>query len=87
MIDFDEVLVKKRFDYKIIVVIIAAVMVAFYMGELMFGARSFSKMIDLQNSVQTLEKRVVYLKRENEKLQKEYFELKELEGEWDICFY
>ncbi len=81
MIDFDEVLVKKRFDYKIIVVIIAAVMVAFYMGELMFGARSFSKMIDLQNSVQTLEKRVVYLKRENEKLQKEYFELKELEGE------
>ena len=81
MIDFDDVLVKKKFDYKIIIVIIAAVIVAFYIGELMFGARSFSKMIDLQNSVKTLEKRVTYLKEENEKLQKEYFELKELEGE------
>jgi len=81
MIDFDDVLVKKKFDYKIIIVIIAAVIVAFYIGELMFGARSFSKMIDLQNSVKTLEKRVAYLKEENEKLQKEYFELKELEGE------
>jgi len=81
MIDFDEVLVKKRFDYKIIVVIIAAVIVAFYIAELMFGNRSFSRMIDLQNSVKTLEQRVVYLKKENEKLQKEYFELKELGGE------
>ena len=81
MIDFDEVLVKKKFDYKIIIVIVAAVIVAFYIGELMFGVRSFSKMLDLQNSVRTLKKRVEFLKKENEKLQKEYFELKELEGE------
>jgi len=80
MIDFDDIEVK-RFDYKIIIVIIAAIIIAFYIAELMFGARSFSKMIDLQNSVKVLEKRVTYLKKENEKLQKEYFELKELEGE------
>jgi cell division protein FtsB len=80
MIDFDEIEVK-IFDYKIIIVIIAAIIIAFYIAELMFGVRSFSKMIDLQNSVKVLEKRVTYLKKENEKLQKEYFELKELEGE------
>jgi len=47
---------------------------------LMFGTRSFSRMLDLENSVKALEKRVSDLKKENEKLQKEYFELKELEG-------
>ena len=47
----------------------------------MFGKHSFSRMLDLDNNVKILEKRVQNLKQENAKLQKEYFELKELEGE------
>jgi chaperonin cofactor prefoldin len=38
-------------------------------------------MVDLENDLKTLEKRVQTLKRKNAILQKEYFELKELEGE------
>ena len=80
MIDFDDIEVKK-FNYKNIIAIIAAILVVFYIGELMFGVKSFSKMFDLQNTLNKLEKIVFDLKKENEKLQKEYFELKELEGE------
>ncbi|EDM24628.1 phosphopyruvate hydratase [Caminibacter mediatlanticus TB-2] len=80
MIDFDDIF-QKKFDYRIVVVIIIAVVVAIYIVNLMFGSRSFSRMLDLDNSVKVLEKRVINLKKENAILQKEYFELKELEGE------
>ena len=46
----------------------------------MFGERSFSRMVDLDNSLKKLDKEVKRLKKENAILQKEYFELKELEG-------
>jgi len=80
MIDFDDVFIKKRFNYKTVLVIISAVVIVFYIANLMLGKRSFLKLLDLQNSVEVLQKRVNELKKENENLQKEYFELKELEG-------
>jgi len=79
MIDFDSIFGKK-FDYKILIVIVVALMVGYYIVNLMFGKRSFAQMIELQNTKRALEQRVKNLKDENQKLQKQYFELKELEG-------
>ncbi|WP_457563657.1 phosphopyruvate hydratase [Caminibacter pacificus] len=80
MIDFDNVFHKRRFDFKILIVIAASILVGIYIINLMFGERSFSQMIELQNTKKILQQRVNNLKKENEKLQKQYFELKELEG-------
>ncbi|HIQ51179.1 MAG TPA: phosphopyruvate hydratase [Nautiliaceae bacterium] len=80
MIDFDELFPKKKVDYKIIIVIVLAFLFAFYVFDLLFGTRSYTRLLDLQNEYKKLEKRVDKLKSTNEKLQKEYFELKQLRG-------
>jgi cell division protein FtsB len=79
MIDYDSIF-KNRFDFKIIFVIIVAALIGIYVVNLMFGQRSFSQMLELKSTQKILKQRVKYLKKENEKLQKEFFELKELEG-------
>jgi len=79
MIDYDSIF-KNRFDFKIIFVIIVAALIGLYVVNLMFGQRSFSQMLELKSTQKILKQRVKYLKKENEKLQKEFFELKELEG-------
>ena len=80
MIDYDSLIKKPKIDLKIVLVIIVAIVLGFYIVDLMFGKRSFSRMIDLNNNLEVLNKRVHELKQENTRLQKEYFELKELEG-------
>ena len=80
MIDFDDLQQDKEIDYKIIIVIIVAILFAFYVYDLLFGSRSYTRLIDLQNEYKSLQKHVRELKSKNEKLQKEYFELKELQG-------
>ncbi len=80
MIDYDSLIKKPKIDLKIILIIIVAIVLGFYIIDLMFGKRSFSRMIDLNNNLEVLNKRVDNLKQENTRLQKEYFELKELEG-------
>ncbi len=80
MIDFDDLQQDKEIDYKIIIVIIVAILFAFYVYDLLFGSRSYTRLIDLQNEYKLLQKHVRELKSKNEKLQKEYFELKELQG-------
>jgi len=79
MIDFDS-LFGKKFDFRIIIVILAAFLIGVYIINLMFGQRSFSQMLELQTTKKVLKQRVEYLKKENQRLQKQYFELKELEG-------
>jgi cell division protein FtsB len=81
MWDFDDLFSVRRIDYKLIIIILAAILVALYFADLMFGKRSFSHMVDLENNLKILEKRVKTLKKRNAILQKEYFELKELEGQ------
>ena len=81
MIDYDSLIKKPKIDLKIILIIITAIILGFYITDLMFGKRSLSRMIDLNNNLNLVNKRVNSLKKENAKLQKEYFELKELEGE------
>jgi len=80
MIDFDDLFPKKKIDYKILIVIILSFLFAFYIFDLLFGARSYTRLLDLQNEYKELEERVNKLKSTNEKLQKEYFELKQLRG-------
>ena len=80
MIDYDFLIKKPKIDLKIVLTIIVAIILGFYIVDLMFGKRSFSRMIDLNNNLKLLNKRVHELKEENALLQKEYFELKELEG-------
>ncbi len=80
MIDYDSLIKKPKIDLKIVLIIIVAIVLGFYIIDLMFGKRSFSRMIDLNNNLEVLNKRVDNLKQENTRLQKEYFELKELEG-------
>ena len=80
MIDYDNLIRKPKIDWKIVLVIIVALMLVAYTINLMFGKRSFSKMLDLNSELKVLNKRVDTLKNKNAKLQKEYFELKELEG-------
>jgi 5-bromo-4-chloroindolyl phosphate hydrolysis protein len=81
MIDFDDIFQQKRFDFKIVAIVIAAILVAGYIFELMMGKKSFINLIELENNVKIMEKKVSELKKENARLQKTYFELKELEGE------
>ena len=81
MIDYDSLVKKPKVDLRIVLIIITAIILGFYIIDLMFGKRSLSRMIDLNNNLNVLEKRVKSLKKENARLQKEYFELKELEGE------
>jgi len=71
---------KFKIDIKVVLVAIFSVILFFYIIDLLFGDRSFSRMIDLDNNLKTLDKKVKALKKENSILQKEYFELKELEG-------
>ncbi len=80
MIDYDALIKKPKIDLKVVLVVIVAIILGFYIVDLMFGKRSFSRMIDLNNNLKILNKRVYELKKENALLQKEYFELKELEG-------
>ena len=80
MIDFDDLQQTKKIDYKIVIVVIIAFLFAFYIYDLLFGSRSYTRLLDLQNEYKSLQTHVGDLKKKNEKLQKEYFELKELQG-------
>ena len=81
MIDYDSLVKKPKVDWKILLVSIVALMLVAYTIDLMFfGKSSFSKMLDLNSELKVLNKRVISLKKKNQILQKEYFELKELEA-------
>ncbi|WP_024787618.1 MULTISPECIES: FtsB family cell division protein [unclassified Lebetimonas] len=80
MIEFDDIRAKRKVDLKIILVILLSFLFGIYIFNLLFGEKSFSRMLDLQKEYKILNKKVKDLKKENTTLQKEYFELKELEG-------
>jgi len=80
MIDFEDIRPKRRIDLKIVLVILLSFLFGIYVFNLLFGEKSFSRMIDLEKEYKLLNKKVKELKKENTILQKEYFELKELEG-------
>jgi hypothetical protein len=53
-----------------------------YVGDLLFGKSSLDVLLNLQSEKEMLEQRVVDLKEQNAILQKEYFELKDLDPDY-----
>ena len=64
---------------KFILAIIFVLLLGVYIGILLFGDNSLEVLIEIQEYEEYLHKQVEDLKDVNAKLQKEYFELKELE--------
>ena len=80
MISFDDLFPKRKIDYKFIIVVAILLSIVFYIFDLLFGARSYTRLLGLEKEYKELKERVDKLKSTNEKLQKEYFELKQLRG-------
>ncbi len=67
-------------SYKKLVAIIAIVVcIGIYIGILLFGENSVTQYFKLQEQKQQYRQQVLSLQKENAKLQKEYFELKEVQ--------
>ena len=80
--DFDfDFLEKREVNIKLLVVSFLILAVALYIGFLIYGNRGLNHLIDLQNTHSILQKEVNKLKKENVQLQKEYFGLKDIEGD------
>ena len=76
--DFD-FLDKKEIDFKLLFVIFAILSIAIYVGFLIYGNRGINRLMELKAQKQLLEQRTQQLKKENVKLQREYFGLKDIE--------
>ena len=75
---------KKELIYdilKVLSAILLIILLGVYIGKLLFGKDSVEVLFDLVNKKDNLKREVQRLKEENAKLQKEYFELKQLEPE------
>ena len=64
-----------------ITLVVVVVLLAIYIGNLLFGTNSLEVLYNLHIQEKNLKRSIKYLKRENAHLQKEYFELKEMEPE------
>ena len=82
--DFD---IAKKSDIllflKLILVAASVVALGLYVGDLLFGKNSLEVLLNLQDKREMLSSRIKKYKRENAVLQKEYFELLQLEPESD----
>lgn len=76
---------KKKYSFlvflKYLGVSLCVVILGVYVGNIMFGKRSLDVMLGLQHQKEHLKNDIEYLKKQNARLLKEYFELKELEPE------
>lgn len=69
----------KRFYAKMLLLVVAVVVFGIYIGNVLFGKSSLEVLLDLQENRDTLKQNVKLIKKQNALLQKEYFELKQLE--------
>ena len=79
--DFDFLDEKNGLNSKLLFLIFAVLSMAIYIGYLIYGDKGLNRMIDINNQKKVLEKNVKKLREENVKLQKEYFGLKDIEGD------
>ncbi|WP_331774864.1 septum formation initiator [Sulfurospirillum sp. 1612] len=74
---------KKKFDTrfysKVVLLLLAVIVFGVYVGNVLFGKSSLEVLLGLQESRDTLKANVRAIKAENALLQKDYFELKQLE--------
>ncbi|MDX1809341.1 MAG: septum formation initiator [Sulfurospirillaceae bacterium] len=69
----------KLFYGKVLLLIVVVVFFGIYVGNVLFGKSSLEVLLDLQDSRDSLVQNVKLIKKQNALLQKEYFELKQLE--------
>ena len=74
---FPKDLYRTLLRYGVLFLVIVAL--AVYIGNLLFGVNSVEVLYNLGVQEKTLKRKIEFYKRENARLQKEYFELKELE--------
>ena len=79
--DFDFLDEKNGLNSKLLFLIFAVLSMAIYIGYLIYGDKGLNRMIDINNQKKVLEENVKKLRKENVKLQKEYFGLKDIEGD------
>lgn len=64
--------------WKFLLALVSVILVAFYISNLLFGNASLEVLMKLETYRTHLKTEIDRLKEENAKLQKEYFELREL---------
>ncbi len=67
------------FYVKIFFLALMVIFFGIYVGNILFGNSSLEVLLDLQGSRDSLKQNVKIMKEKNALLQKEYFELKQLE--------
>ncbi len=71
-------------SYKTFLLLVTLVIaMGVYIGIILYGKNSINVLLRLQTYESTLVDEIATLKHQNAKLQKEYFELKEISGEAD----
>ncbi len=71
--------IESRFYVKIALLVLVVVVFGIYVGDILFGKSSLEVLLDLQDRRDNLKQNVKIIKEKNAFLQKEYFELKQLE--------
>jgi len=66
---------------KFVVLVCSIIILAFYVGDLLYGDNSLKVLLSLQDYQVYLKSEIVRLKKDNARLQKEYFELKEISAQ------
>jgi len=80
--DFNfDFLEKQEFNLKLLIISFLIIGTAIYVGFLIYGNRGLNRLIDLEDTKKVMKQSVNNLKKENVKLQKEYFGLKDIEGD------
>ncbi len=69
------------FYLKIFALFVVVIGFGIYIGDMLFGNSSLDVLLNLQSEKEILQKSIEALKQENAILQKEYFELKDLDPE------
>ncbi|MGM0533965.1 MAG: FtsB family cell division protein [Campylobacterota bacterium] len=64
---------------KLVFLLVGIVGLGIYLGILLFGENSLMRYMQLKDELTTLKQERIQLRMENAKLQKEYFELKEIQ--------
>jgi cell division protein FtsB len=70
---------EKSFYVKIFFLILAVIALGVYVGDVLFGKSSLEVLLDLQDDRDSLKQNIRTIKQKNALLQKQYFELKQLE--------
>ena len=68
---------------KVFLLVLIVVGLGVYVGNLLYGKNSLEVLLSLQEKKEMFKNEIIKYKKENAKLQKEYFELLQLEPEQD----